>query len=278
VAAGLGPLRDELGLTDAGWSPVMVRGAQPVAAGSGEYAVGGVDGRGQLEDACAVIADAFGFPAAAAERAFGTRLISYPATDIWLARRGGQAAAAAITTRTGSSVGLVTRGPPPAELSWSPGGPRRPHHDVGSVAHGRLARLIWALRSTADDLCAELGITAGIDAESFGRCCDAYVNAYRQAARGNGVPMAPQPGGRPQRPGQGTGRLGDDHVMLIATILADHREARLASAEASSFCGGQAHSAPFSGTCSPTTRCATRRYLFRVEVRELRRLAVVAAG
>ena len=105
VAAGLGQLRDELGLTDTGRSPVMVRGSQPVAAGSSKFAVEEVSGRAQLEDACTVIAAAFGFPAAA-ERAFGTRLISYPAADIWLARRGGQAIAAAITTRTGSSVGL----------------------------------------------------------------------------------------------------------------------------------------------------------------------------
>jgi GNAT superfamily N-acetyltransferase len=128
VAAGLGPLRDELGLTDSGLSPVMVRGAQPVAAASSGYVVGDVRDGARLGDACAVIAAAFGFPARVADRAFGTRLISYPATDIWLARRGRQAIAAAITTRTGSSVALwamATR-------------PDRRHQGAGSALLGNL--------------------------------------------------------------------------------------------------------------------------------------------
>lgn len=106
VAAGVGQLRDELGLTDTGWSPVMVRGSQPVPAGSSEYRAEAAGNRSQLSDACTVIAVAFGFPASAAERAFGTRPVSYPAADIWLVRNGSNAIAAAITTRTGSSVGL----------------------------------------------------------------------------------------------------------------------------------------------------------------------------
>jgi GNAT superfamily N-acetyltransferase len=106
AAAELRQLRDELGITDSGSSPVMARGAQPVAAGSSKYLVEDVRGPAQLRDACAVIAAAFGLPIDAAERSFGTRLISYPAADIWLTRSGRHAIAAAITPRTGSSVGL----------------------------------------------------------------------------------------------------------------------------------------------------------------------------
>jgi hypothetical protein len=92
-----------------------------------------------------------------------------------------------------------------------------------SVAHGRLARLIWALRSTADDLCAELGITAALtSSRSGGAATHSSTPTARSHAETAWQCRHHLAADRSDLAKTLAG-LGDDHVMLIATILADHR-------------------------------------------------------
>jgi hypothetical protein len=91
---------------------------------------------------------------------------------------------------------------------------------------------VWAFSYTADDLCAELGITTGIDAEAFAGCCDAYDNAYRKAACEEMAwqcrhHLAADHGDL----ARALALLDDDLVKLIAAILADHREGKLSYPE-----------------------------------------------
>lgn len=91
---------------------------------------------------------------------------------------------------------------------------------------------VWAFSYTADDLCAELGITTGIDAEAFANCCDAYDNAYRQASREETAWQCRHHLAADHSDlARALAVLDDDLVKLIATILTGHRQGTLSYPE-----------------------------------------------
>jgi GNAT superfamily N-acetyltransferase len=107
VAEALAPVAAELGLELGGRAPLMLRGAQAPALGSGRFDVQRVESATDLDDAVAVAAAAFSLPPDAVAGTMPPDVLAGPGFDYFLARDDHDSpVSSCATTRHGNIVGV----------------------------------------------------------------------------------------------------------------------------------------------------------------------------
>jgi GNAT superfamily N-acetyltransferase len=112
VAARLGQVARELGLTAAGTAPLMMHLPRQSPHASGDYIVERVTDAAGFEAALEICIKAFGFSDDSVRHVFGPAMLDIPGCDYFLARRGDQARTSVMTIRHGRFVGIYSMATP----------------------------------------------------------------------------------------------------------------------------------------------------------------------